>query len=55
MKTLILVSVKNPANSKIANSAKSEFVPEDGTIAPSAEKHVVFEIKINSWLTFRSH
>ena len=32
------------------NNSKHEFVLEDGTIVPSAEKHVVLEILMNSCL-----
>ena len=37
------------------NTTKNEFVLEDGTIAPSAEEHVVLGITIDSHLTFYSH
>ena len=37
------------------NTAKNEFVLEDGTTVPSAERHVVLEITIDSRLTFYSH
>ena len=37
------------------NTTKKEFVLADGTIALSAEKHVVLGITIDSRLTFCSH
>ena len=37
------------------NTTKNEFVLEDGTIAPSAEEHVVLGVTMNSCLTFYSH
>ena len=37
------------------DTTKNEFVLEDGTIAPSAEEHVVLGIIIDSRLTFYSH
>ena len=37
------------------STAKNDFVLEDGTIVPSAERHVVLEITIDSRLTFYSH
>ena len=37
------------------NTTKNEFAFEDGTILPSAEKHVVLGIKIDTHLTFYFH
>ena len=37
------------------NTTKNEFVLEDGTIAPSAEEHVVLGITTGSHLTFYCH
>ena len=37
------------------NTIKNEFVLEEGTIAPSADEHVVLGIKIYFPLTFYSH
>ena len=37
------------------NTTKNEFVLEHGTIAPSAEGHVLLGITIDSRLTFYPH